>query len=98
MVRMGGDEFAMWMDGIPQDVMINRVETIIKASACLREFSGDQDHPLGVSIGIAVYDPSSGEGLESLVARADAAMYEVKRAGKSGYYVAEPFANAGGDA
>ncbi len=98
MVRMGGDEFAMWMDGMPPDVMISRVETIIKASTRLREFSGDQDHPLGVSIGIAVYDPSSDEGLESLVARADAAMYEVKRAGKSGYYVAAPFANAAGDA
>jgi diguanylate cyclase (GGDEF)-like protein/PAS domain S-box-containing protein len=91
MVRMGGDEFAMWMDGIPADVMIKRVETIIKASACLREFSGDQDHPLGVSIGIAVYKSGSGENLESLVARADSAMYDVKRAGKSGYRVAAAF-------
>ena len=88
MVRMGGDEFALWMDGIPQDVMLKRVETIMEASQCLREFSGDPDHPLGVSIGIAVYDPSSGEDLESLVARADAAMYDVKRAGKGGYHVA----------
>ncbi|NQU57551.1 MAG: GGDEF domain-containing protein, partial [Rhodospirillales bacterium] len=97
MVRMGGDEFAMWMDGIPPDVMIKRVETIIKASVCLREFSGDEDHPLGVSIGIAVYDPNSGEDLESLVSRADAAMYEVKRAGKSGYHVSAPFDTAAGE-
>ncbi len=91
MVRMGGDEFAMWMDGMSSDVMIKRVETILKASECLLEFSGDDDHPLGVSIGVAQYDPDSGEDLESLVARADAAMYDVKRAGKGGYNIAAPF-------
>ncbi|MBL6931868.1 MAG: sensor domain-containing diguanylate cyclase [Rhodospirillales bacterium] len=90
MVRMGGDEFALWMDGMSTDVMIQRVETILKASECLRQFSGDDEHPLGVSIGVAQYDPDSGENLESLVARADAAMYEVKRAGKGGYHVARP--------
>ena len=88
MVRMGGDEFALWMDGMSPEVMIKRVETILKASECLREFSGDDDHPLGVSIGVAQYNPDSGEDLESLVARADAAMYDVKRAGKGGYHVA----------
>lgn len=98
MVRMGGDEFAMWMDGIPADVMIKRVETIIEASAALRDFSGDQDHPLGVSIGIAVFEPGSGEDLESLVARADSAMYDVKRAGKSGFRVAAPFEPSAGEA
>lgn len=91
MVRMGGDEFALWMDGMSPEVMITRVETILEASACLREFSGDEDHPLGVSIGVAMYDPASGEGLESLVARADGAMYDVKRAGKGGYRIAEPY-------
>lgn len=90
-VRMGGDEFAMWMDGIPSDIMIERVETIIKASQRLRKFSGSEERPLGVSIGVAEYLPGSGEDLESLVARADAAMYEVKRAGKSGYHIAAPF-------
>ena len=33
------------------------------------EFSGDDDHPLGVSIGVALYDPVGGEDLESLIAR-----------------------------
>jgi diguanylate cyclase (GGDEF)-like protein/PAS domain S-box-containing protein len=91
MVRMGGDEFALWMDGVSPEVMINRVETIMEASKCLLEFSGGDDYPLGVSIGVARYDSASGEDLESLVARADAAMYDVKRTGKGGYHVAAPY-------
>ena len=46
-------------------------------------------HPLGVSIGIAIYDLGSGETIEEIVARADAAMYEVKRQGKGGQYLSE---------
>jgi len=96
LVRMGGDEFALWMDGMSTDVMITRVEEMIEASKCLLEYSGDDDHPLGVSIGVALYDHGSGEDLEALVARADSAMYSVKRAGKGGYHIAEAFdGNAG---
>ncbi len=89
-VRLGGDEFAMWMDGMSPTVAIGRVEKILEASSVLRKFSGDEDRPLGVSIGVAMYDPRNGETLESLVARADGAMYEVKKDGKGGYRIAEP--------
>ena len=94
LVRLGGDEFAMWMDGMIPDVAIKRVESILEGSKRLRQFSGDEEHPLGVSIGVAMYDPANGESLESLVARADSAMYEVKRDGKGGYRVATPAAAA----
>lgn len=86
-VRLGGDEFALWLDGISPDVTMKRVDILIKASQQLRKFSGDDDHPLGMSIGVAMYDPADGEPLESLIARADAAMYEAKRAGKGGFNV-----------
>lgn len=97
MVRMGGDEFALWMDGMTHEVMIKRVEAILKASDCLLQYSGDKDHPLGVSIGVAMFESDSGENLESLVARADSAMYEVKRAGKGGYRIAPPYDPNAGD-
>ncbi len=88
--RLGGDEFAMWLDGITAEVATKRVETLIAASKGLRRFSGDEDHPLGLSIGVAMYDPGHGEGPEELLARADGAMYAVKHAGKGGFRVAPP--------
>ena len=89
-VRMGGDQFAMWLDGMEEDVTINRAEALIEASKALDEYSGDADHPLGLSIGVAIFDPSQGEDLNGLIARADEAMYAVKKAGKGGFRMASP--------
>ena len=90
MARLGGDEFAMWLDGIPENVARGRAEALVKAGETLHRFSGDDDHPLGLSVGVAIYDPNAGESLEDLLARADAAMYDVKRTGKGGYEIAPP--------
>ena len=89
-VRLGGDEFAMWLDGMEEDVTIRRAETLIEASKALLKFSGDADHPLGLSIGVALYDPDLDEDLNGLMARADEAMYAMKKAGKGGYRMAPP--------
>jgi GGDEF domain-containing protein len=35
--------------------------------------------PLSLSIGVAIYDATTDEQVEQLVARADAAMYEIKK-------------------
>ena len=86
--RLGGDEFAMWLDGISPEVTEKRAGRLIKESESLREFSGDDDHPLGISVGVAIFDPDDNEPLEDLVARADEAMYEVKNKGKGGFHMA----------
>ena len=86
--RHGGDEFAMWIEGITEKVAAKRARTLIAAGRDLARFSGGQEHPLGLSVGIALYDPEDGESLDDLVARADAAMYAVKRTGKSGFELA----------
>ena len=52
------------------------------------ELSGAEDRPLGVSVGVAMFDPSSGENLDDLIARADAAMYAIKKTGKGGFQMA----------
>ncbi len=88
LARFGGDEFAMWLDDIPYDVMVRRAEELMEDSKRMLEFSGDADHPLGISVGVAIYDPATGENLDDLFARADEAMYAVKHAGKSGYRIA----------
>lgn len=92
LARLGGDEFAMWMDGMPAETASGRAASLVDDCARrLSRFSGDDAHPLGVSVGVALYDPVAGECLEDLLARADAAMYEVKKAGKGGYFfAAEP--------
>jgi len=87
--RLGGDEFAMWLDGISPAVTENRANRLIEASLAMREFSGDDDHPLGISVGVAMYDPDSEETLDDIIARADAAMYEVKNSGKGGFHMAK---------
>ncbi|MBC8339695.1 MAG: sensor domain-containing diguanylate cyclase [Rhodospirillales bacterium] len=88
--RLGGDEFAMWLDGISPEVTEKRAGRLIEASQSLRKFSGDDDHPLGISVGVAIYDPEINEKLEALAARADEAMYEVKNTGKGGFHMAPP--------
>jgi diguanylate cyclase (GGDEF)-like protein len=87
--RLGGDEFAMWFDGMDRAGATDRAGRMLEDSAKFKDYSGDASHPLGVSIGIAIYDPGSGETIEEIVARADAAMYEVKRQGKGGQYLSE---------
>lgn len=88
--RLGGDEFAMWLDGVSPEVTEQRAKRLIKASEAMRKFSGDEARPLGISVGVGVFDPADQEPLEELLARADASMYEVKKAGKGGFRMAKP--------
>lgn len=88
--RLGGDEFAMWLDGITADVARQRAATLLSAASALAVHSGDRDRPLGISIGIALYDPVAGESIDDLMARADAAMYIAKRQGKGSFGIAPP--------
>jgi diguanylate cyclase (GGDEF)-like protein/PAS domain S-box-containing protein len=91
--RLGGDEFALWLDRTDDDAATHRATDLLAGSSCLKPYSGDPARPLGISIGVAVYDPGSMEELESLMGRADAAMYDVKHNGKAGYIIA-PGANS----
>jgi diguanylate cyclase (GGDEF)-like protein/PAS domain S-box-containing protein len=89
--RLGGDEFAMWLDGIRPEVTVRRAETLLQESKALNQFSADRANPLGLSVGIATYDPGTAEPLDELLARADAAMYAVKNRGKGGIELAPSY-------
>jgi diguanylate cyclase (GGDEF)-like protein/PAS domain S-box-containing protein len=80
--RIGGDEFAIWLDDANDVIAMRRGESIVEDCKKLAEFSANEKTPLSVSAGIAVYDPDTQESLEDLVVRADQAMYEAKRNGK----------------
>lgn len=88
--RLGGDEFAMWLDGIDEESTVKRATQLIATSKEMVSMSGDDDHPLGISVGVAFFDPTSGETLDALLARSDAAMYSVKNHSKGGFEMAPP--------
>ena len=86
--RLGGDEFAMWLDGINEETTVKRAAQLIETSKSMVSMSGDDDHPLGISVGVAFYNPKLGETLDKLLARSDAAMYSVKNSSKGGFEMA----------
>ncbi|MBM3569852.1 MAG: diguanylate cyclase [Alphaproteobacteria bacterium] len=88
--RLGGDEFALWLDETDRGGAVAKAEHLLTVAAELAPLSAPGAKPLGFSIGIAMFDPESGEGVEALTTRADAAMYKVKQAGKGTFVVADP--------
>ena len=76
--RLGGDEFAVLMPD-DRDGKRNAERVAQKLLACFtKPFShGEDEFYLGVGIGIAVY-PDDGEDVDTLMSRADVAMYTAK--------------------
>ena len=77
--RLGGDEFAVLApesSGDPPELLVHRVK------GAVREFDTASPEPyrLSVSVGVARFDGDALVRLEDLLAEADAAMYEEKRA------------------
>ncbi len=73
--RWGGEEFVIILPGLHALDAVEVVDRIRTAAANL-------DRPLNFSAGIAAAGPGERD-LEGLVARADAALYEAKRAGRN---------------
>lgn len=87
--RLGGDEFAIWLECGTVSVAENKANALLDvATRTLGPLSASPEAPLSLSIGIAVYDQSHPESLDDLIARADHAMYAVKRQGKGSFAVA----------
>lgn len=93
--RLGGDEFALWFEGVDEKGAGPRAEWILETGKELLQYSGSPEFPVGLSIGMAVYLPGSGETREHLIERADAVMYEIKHGGKGWYRIAAPAASSG---
>ncbi|MGZ9159549.1 MAG: GAF domain-containing protein [Candidatus Limnocylindrales bacterium] len=79
--RYGGDEFAVILPETDADEACRTAERILEAFRD-RPFVGEQRGPVptAVSIGVATF-PSDGRTATELIAAADAALYEAKRAG-----------------
>jgi diguanylate cyclase (GGDEF)-like protein len=81
--RFGGEEFLVVLPNCGYTDLTLRAEMVRLSMASLRlEFDG-RPCSLTASIGVATLDPNLGESLESLLQRADSALYEAKRYGRN---------------
>jgi diguanylate cyclase (GGDEF)-like protein/PAS domain S-box-containing protein len=86
--RFGGDEFAVWMNGADHMTAAERAEHLrVHAPSTLAEIAPGLELPLSMSIGIASRPAGSNESIESVLRRADMAMYAVKRGGRGHWRV-----------
>lgn len=79
--RFGGDEFVVALPDVPDHELRKRLE---EARHRLRTQSNSERCPFPMSISVGVATSRPGDDLSALVARADAAMYEDKRAARAG--------------
>jgi diguanylate cyclase (GGDEF)-like protein/PAS domain S-box-containing protein len=92
LARQGGDEFLILLSDLDSDPRLS-AEAVAKQveAALLEPFSiADAEFEIGSSIGISIY-PDDASDADTLLRHADAAMYEVKQAGRGG------IASYGGD-
>lgn len=92
LARQGGDEFLILLTDLETDPRM-AAEVVAKQveQALLEPFSiADAEFEIGSSIGISIY-PHDATDADTLLRHADAAMYEVKQAGRGG------IASYGGD-
>ncbi len=81
--RLGGDEFALWLDGADPFAAAERAEALRRQGPeALAHLAPASARRPTMSIGLATRRPGGGEEIESLIQRADRAMYEVKRGGR----------------
>ncbi|MFT8242598.1 diguanylate cyclase domain-containing protein [Roseomonas sp. BN140053] len=88
--RFGGDEFALWLDGVDATASGLRAEGLLhEVARGLADIVAPGARPLSMSIGIALAGPGRADAPASLLARADTAMYAAKRRGP-GCWVIDP--------
>ena len=76
LIRMGGDEFALFMPDTPHDKAVTAAKRIIKTLGPSFELSAG-NHQVKVSIGVAIQQGDN-SSLEELLRQADVAMYQAK--------------------
>jgi diguanylate cyclase (GGDEF)-like protein/PAS domain S-box-containing protein len=79
--RLGGDEFGVLVADLKNDRHAERVADKVLRALTWRVEMADEELPLSVSIGMAMY-PRDGEEEAVLIRKADQAMYRAKREGK----------------
>ncbi len=82
--RMGGDEFFSFIPDISQttqvEIIAKKILQVIEQPILIKEKTVN----ITTSIGICLY-PQNGDDIESLIQKADIAMYHVKKSGKNNF-------------
>lgn len=81
-VRLGGDRFAVLLDGVGDDRLLHRRTLSLATSLTQPLRVGDAGHSVSVNIGGAIA-PRHGRSEQALLAAADRAMVEAKQAGET---------------
>jgi diguanylate cyclase (GGDEF)-like protein/PAS domain S-box-containing protein len=81
--RLGGDEFALWLDGADAAGGFAKTDALYEMMGKVNGALGSPEAALGLSIGIAVYEPGGGEQRDDIASRADHALYRAKRGGRN---------------
>lgn len=85
--RLAGDEFVVICERVPDEERVADIARRIVAALAGPYEVDDASPRVSASVGVALAD-DAGIGSSALLARADGAMYEVKRGGRNGYRVA----------
>jgi Amt family ammonium transporter len=88
--RLGGDEFALLIEDTKQPTKnsCQIADKIIQSIGEPFEYEGESLQ-IGISVGIATFDPDHQVNVKTLVGSADKAMYQAKLAGKGVYRLHE---------
>lgn len=91
LARLGGDEFIVLIESLDTQEPVTAIAHKLIAQFKTPITAGAREILIGLSIGISIL-PEDGTDAETLVARADEAMYAAKMAGRNGYrfYSAPP--------
>ncbi len=81
--RIGGDEFALWLEDIEPAAAARRARRLLGDLRRWAMLQPGTSRPLGASIGVAVFDPKAEEPAAAFIDRADRAMYRAKQAGRN---------------
>ena len=87
--RMGGDEFTIIMPQVEEPPMVNNLAERILAGLTEPFSIGGYEGSISASLGIAVY-PEDGTSIDTLLKRADSAMYEAKQSGRNTFRFFSP--------
>ena len=86
--RLGGDEFAVLVEGIGALQEVERIADALIATLDLPFALDGTEVRVGASIGVALSTPQA--GAETLLSKADIAMYHAKAAGKNRHVTFQP--------
>jgi two-component system cell cycle response regulator len=87
--RWGGEEF-LGIVNVPSLEAARELANRHREAVAAIRFSDNVPEAVTVSVGVAAFSPEVRESADSLLRRADAALYDAKRAGRNRVWIADP--------